>query len=109
MNYNENIWYTSIQCGLLLSMYMDSTCYTIMYNSNSGMYHEPRHEHYYTGNTVIFRFLESSIIKQYINGTLVTKYFGDLCCKISINVSTSNVNMPIDINMYLVVHECLKF
>ena len=54
MNYNENT-YTSIQCGLLLSMYMDSTCYTIMnmYNDNSGMHHEPRHELYYTGNTVI--------------------------------------------------------
>jgi len=42
MNYNENTD-TSIQCGLLLSMYMDSTCYTIMYTDNSGMYHEPRH------------------------------------------------------------------
>jgi len=52
MDYNENT-YTSIQCGLLLSMYMDSTCYTIMYNDNSGMYHEPRHELDYTGNTVI--------------------------------------------------------
>jgi len=31
MNYNENT-YTFIQCGLLLSMHMDSTCYTIMYN-----------------------------------------------------------------------------
>jgi len=52
MNYNENT-YTSIQCGLLLSMYMDGTCYTIMYNDNSGMYHEPRHEFHYTGITVI--------------------------------------------------------
>jgi len=34
-------------------MYMDSTRYTIMYNNNSGMYHEPRHELDYTGNTVI--------------------------------------------------------
>jgi len=36
--------YTSIQCRLhvLLSMYMDT-----------GMYHEPRHELDYTGNTVI--------------------------------------------------------
>ena len=34
-------------------MYMDSTCYTIMYNDNSGMYHEPRHEPYHTGITVI--------------------------------------------------------
>jgi len=61
MNYNENT-YTSIQCGLYLSMYMDSTCYTIMYNYNSGMYHEPRHELYYTGNTVILE----------LNGTLET-------------------------------------
>jgi len=52
MNFNENT-YTSIQCGLLLSMYMNSTCYTIMYNDNSGMYHEPRHGLYYTDNTVI--------------------------------------------------------
>jgi len=44
---------TSIQCRLLLSMYMDSTRYTIMYNNNTGMYHEPRHELDYTGNTVI--------------------------------------------------------
>jgi len=42
MNNNE-ITFTSIQCRLLLSMYMDSTRYTIMYN-NTGMYHEPRHE-----------------------------------------------------------------
>ena len=34
-------------------MYMDSTRYTIMYTNNSGMYHEPRHELDYTGNTVI--------------------------------------------------------
>ena len=33
-------------------MYMDSTCYTIMYNGNSVMYHEPRHELYYIGNTI---------------------------------------------------------
>jgi len=54
MNYNENS-YTSIQCGLpvLLSMYMDSTCYTIMSNDNSGMYHEPRSELHYTSNTYI--------------------------------------------------------
>ena len=32
---------------------MDSTRYTIMYNNNIGMYHEPRHELDYTGNTVI--------------------------------------------------------
>ena len=30
-------------------MYMDSTCYTIMYNYKSVMYNEPRHELYYTG------------------------------------------------------------
>jgi len=36
---------------VLLSM--DSTSYTIMYNDNSGMYHEPRHELFYSGNTVI--------------------------------------------------------
>ena len=52
MNYYKNT-YTSTQCGLLLPMYMDSTCYTSMYNDNSGMYHEPRHELFYTGNTVI--------------------------------------------------------
>jgi len=58
MNYNE-ITYTctSIQCRLLLSMYMDSTPYTIMYNNNNtGMYHEPRHDLDYTGNTVIVEF-----------------------------------------------------
>jgi len=33
-----------------------STCYTIMYNDNNGMYHEARHELYYTGNTVIVAF-----------------------------------------------------
>jgi len=50
MNYNE-ITYTctSIQCGLLLSMYMYSSRYTIMYNNNTDMYHELD----YTGNTVI--------------------------------------------------------
>jgi len=54
MNYNEiNYTYTSIRCRLLLSMYMDSTRYTIMYNNNTGMYHEPRHELDYTGITVI--------------------------------------------------------
>ena len=56
MNYNE-ITYTctSIQCRLhvLLSMYMESTRYTIMYNNKTGMYHEPRHELDYIGNTVI--------------------------------------------------------
>ena len=52
MNYNEIICF-SIQCRLLLSMYMDSTRYTIMYNNNTAMYHEPRHELDYTGNAVI--------------------------------------------------------
>ena len=54
MNYNE-ITYTciSIQCRLFLSMYMDSTRYTIKYNNNTGMYHERRHELDYTGNTVM--------------------------------------------------------
>jgi len=54
MNYNE-ITYTctNIQCRLLLSMYKDSTRYTITYNNNTGMYHEPRHELDYTGNTFI--------------------------------------------------------
>jgi len=36
-----------------MSMYMDSTRYAIMYNNNTGMYHEPRHELDFTGNTVI--------------------------------------------------------
>jgi len=40
----------NVDYRLLLSM--DSTCYTIMYNDNSVMYHEPRHELFYTGNTV---------------------------------------------------------
>ena len=54
MNYNEIAYTcTSIQCRLLLSMYMDSTRYTIKYNNNTGMYHEPRHELDYTGNTVM--------------------------------------------------------
>jgi len=29
------------------------SCYSIMYNYKSGLYHEARHELYYTGNTVI--------------------------------------------------------
>jgi len=48
-----------------------------------------------------------------MNGTLETKYFGDLYCKISINLSTCNINMSflasIHINKLLVVHECLYF
>ena len=67
-------------------MYMDRTCYTIMYNDNNVMYHEPRHELYYTGNTIIIE------LKQYINATRETRYFGDLCCKISKHVSTGNIN-----------------
>ena len=47
----------------------------------------------------------------YIN--VKQKYFGDLCYKLSINVSTCNINMSIlasiHINMYLVVHECSSF
>jgi len=54
MNYNE-ITYTSIQCRLLISMYMDNSRYTIMYNNNTGMYHEPRHELHYTGIAVIVK------------------------------------------------------
>jgi len=41
----------NVDYRVLLSM--DSTCYTIMYNDNSVMYHEPRHGRFYTGNTVI--------------------------------------------------------
>jgi len=50
-NYNENT-YTVIQCVLLLSVFMLQYMLQIMYNDTSGMYHEPRHELYYTGNTV---------------------------------------------------------
>ena len=58
MNYNEiTNTCTSIQCRLLLymyvHMYIDSTRYTILYNNNTGMYNEPRHELDYTGITVI--------------------------------------------------------
>jgi len=40
---------------VLLPISMGSTFYTIMYNANSVMYNEPRHELYiyYTGNTII--------------------------------------------------------
>jgi len=31
---------------------MNSTRHKIMYNNNTGMYHEPRHDLDYTGNTV---------------------------------------------------------
>ena len=37
-----------------------------------------------------------------MNGTLETKYFGLLRCKISINVSTCNILASIHINKYLV-------
>ena len=103
MNYNENT-YTSIKCGLLLSMYMDSTCYTILYNDNSIMYHAPRHKLYYTDNTIIIE-LKS------IYATLETKYFGDVCCKTSINVSTCNINMSILTSIHIIstwyLHDCL--
>jgi len=49
-------------------MYMDSTRYTIMYNNDTGMYHDPRHELDYTGNSVIVE------LNSNINGTLETKY-----------------------------------
>ena len=84
--------------------------YTILNNVNSVMYHEPRHDLYYTGNTII-----TELKSIYINSTLKTKYFGDLCCKISINVitGTCNINMSIlasiHINKYLEVNECLLF
>jgi len=42
MNYNVNT-YTSLQYVLLLSIYI-------------GICHEPRHELYYNGNTVIVEF-----------------------------------------------------
>jgi len=45
INYKGNTC-TSIQCGQLLSMSMDSACYTIMYNDNSVMYYEPMHALY---------------------------------------------------------------
>ena len=45
INYKENT-YTSIQCGQLLSMSMDSTCYATMYNDNSVMFNEPMHDLY---------------------------------------------------------------
>jgi len=34
-------------------MYLDSARYTIMYNNDTGTYHEARHKLDYTGNTVI--------------------------------------------------------
>ena len=86
-------------------MYMDRTCYTIMYNDNNVKYHEPRHDLYYTVNTTIIE------LNSILNGTRETKYFGDLCCKIFINVSICNINTSnltsIHIHKYLVVHECL--
>jgi len=80
MNYNENT-YTSIQCRLLLSMYI-----IIMYYNNTGMYHEPRHALEFTCNTVIVELnsIQMATLKQ-----------STICCKISIKVSTCNVNMSI--------------
>ena len=54
MNYNE-ITYMYFHAMLTITVHvcMDSTRYTSMYNNNTGMYHEPRHELDYTGNTVI--------------------------------------------------------
>ena len=69
------------------------------------MYHEIRHKLYYTGNTII----KNKTV--YIKGTHDTKNFGDLLCKVSINLSTCNINMSIltsiHINKYLVVNKCL--
>jgi len=83
-------------------MYMDSKRYTIMYNNNTGMYHEPRHQLDYTGNTVIVE-LNSIYMARLKQNTL--------CCKISIEIRTCNVNISIlasiHINKYLVLHECL--
>jgi len=57
-------------------MYMDSTCYTIMHNDNTGMYHEPRHELYYTGNTVIVELYSMSMahLRQNTLEIYVAKY-----------------------------------
>jgi len=56
----------------LWTVHVIQSCITI-----TVMYHEPRQELYYTGNTI----------------TRETKYLGDLCCKISINVSTCNISI----------------
>ena len=47
---------------------MDSTCYTIMFNYNSGMYHNQ------DMNFIILVILSKQYktVKQYINGTLET-------------------------------------
>ena len=107
---------------LILSYNMDSSItahvygqyifimHSCTYNANSVMYHEPRYELY-----ILHWLYYHNRTKQYMNGTLKANYFGDLCCKISINVSTCNINMSIlatcsiHINKYLVVHECLQF
>ena len=62
----------------------------MLYNQvcdNSAMYHELGLELYYTGNIIIIE------LNSIINGTRETKYFGDLCCKILINVNTCDINM----------------
>jgi len=86
-------------------MSMDSACYTIMYNDNSVMYHELRHELYYTDTTIIMEL--NSILMAHLR----PKKLGYLCCKISMNVSTCNINITIlhsiHIYKYLVVHKCL--
>jgi len=58
---------------------------------------QDKHCIYFTDNTIIIEL--NSII---MNGTLETKYFGLLRCKISINVSTCNILASIHINKYLV-------
>jgi len=49
------ILFYTIRTVVLLPMSMDRIFYTIMYNANSCMYHEPRHEIYIynTSNTII--------------------------------------------------------
>ena len=59
-------------------MNMDSTLYTIMYNDNSGMYHEPRH-----------KFISISVST----------------CTCMVNMSTL---ASIKINTYLVEHKCFN-
>jgi len=103
---------------LILSYNMDSNITAYVYaqyifiihsctnNTNSAMYYKPIYELY-----ILQGYYYHNRVKQFMNGTLKAKYFGDLCCKISINVSTCNINMSIlasiHINKYLVVHKCL--
>jgi len=69
MVYYKKYFFTKIMyCSLLMILILpynvdyrvllsiNSTCYTIMYNDNSVMYHEARHGLFYTGNTVIVSF-----------------------------------------------------